>query len=88
MRKIATLATLAAALAGCVTTGSSHNSGIRSIGSDTFMVSEISGFGNVVERAALFCASFGQTVQVTGNTSQMGLASGNQYAVITFRCVS
>lgn len=86
MRKIATLATLAAVLAGCVHT--TPGSGIRSIGPDTFMVSEMSGFGNVVERAAVFCASFGQTVQITGNTSQTGLASGNQYAVITFRCVS
>lgn len=86
MRNTLTLVALAAALAGCVTTSS--GAGIKSIGSDTFMVSEMSGFGNVVERAAVFCASFGQTVQVTSNTSQMGLASGDQYAVITFRCVS
>jgi len=86
MRKIAALATLAAALAGCVTT--SPSAGIRSLGPDTYMVSEMSGFGNVVERAAVFCSSLGQTVQVTGNTTQTGIASGDQYAVIMFRCVS
>lgn len=85
MRKIAALAATVA-LAGCVTT--SPSAGIRPLGGDTYMVSEMSGFGNVVERAAAFCSSFNQTVQVTGNTVQTGIASGNQYAVITFRCVS
>lgn len=85
MRKIAALvATIA--LAGCVTTG--PYDGVKSLGGDSYMVSEISGFGNVVERAAVFCSSFGQTMQITGNTMQTGIASGNQYAVITFRCVS
>lgn len=86
MHKTIAIAALGLALAGCVTT--SPGAGIKSIGSDTYMVSEMSGFGNVVERAAAFCASFGRSLDVTSNTSQTGLASGNQYAVITFRCVS
>lgn len=80
------IAALGLALAGCVTTGSSG--GIKPLGGDTYMVSEMSGFTNVVERAAVFCNSYGQTVEVTGNTTQQGLASGRDYAVLVFRCVS
>lgn len=85
MRNIAALAT-AAALAGCATVPS-PTEGIQSIGTDTFMVSEMSGFGNVAERAGQFCASFGQRIEIDGNTTEKGLYSGSDYAVLVFRCV-
>lgn len=84
MRKIVALAT-AVALAGCMTTGPAG--GVKSVGGNTYTISEMSGFGSVVDRAAVFCSSIGRTIEVQGNTTQTGLASGRQYAVLVFRCV-
>lgn len=81
------IATLAVALAGCATTGGAQSGGIKSLGGDTYTVSELSGFGSVVERAARFCVNMDQTIHVQGNTTQTGIASGRQYAVLVFRCV-
>lgn len=87
MKRNLMIATLALAFAGCATTAGTQSGGIRALGGDTYTVSELSGFGNVVERAARFCVNMDQTIQVQGNTTQTGLASGRQYAVLVFRCV-
>lgn len=83
MRNIC-IAAAALALGACATT--SPTSGIRSLGPNQFTVSEMSGFTSVAERAAAFCGSFGQRMQIEGSTTQKGLYSGSDYAVLVFSC--
>jgi hypothetical protein len=85
MRKIVMLVA-ALSLGACATI--TPQSGVRSLGGDTFMVSELSGFGSVIQRAASYCASIGQVVEVQATSENTGVASGRRYSEIVFRCVS
>lgn len=85
MKKLLLIAATAS-LGACVTMPSS--TGVRNLGNDTYMMSEMSGFGNVIERANRFCSDFGQSIDVRSSTTEKGLASGDDYAVIVFGCVS
>lgn len=65
----------------------SQNGAIRSIGNDTYTISEMGVFGgNAVEYAARHCASMGRVMQMQGSTTQKGLASGASYGVVVFTC--
>lgn len=83
------VALLAVALSGCATMDQSPSNGIKSIGNDTFMVSDNSGFfcGNTIERASAYCSSFGQVLEVEANTTEKNRWTGEDHAVLVFRCL-
>ena len=81
------VATVALALGACAFMPNTPAQGVRSLGNGLYSISEIAFFGgDVAGRAATFCSSFGQTMSIEGNTTQKGIASGDDYAVLVFRC--
>jgi hypothetical protein len=84
MRKLVTIA-VAASLGACAT--ASPSDGIRQLGKNQFSISEMHFLGgDVVGRAAAYCTSLGQRLQVEGDTTQTGAWSGNKYAMLIFSC--
>ena len=84
MKQIAYAAIAMCALTACATT---PGAGVKSLGNGTYSISEMDIMtGNVAEHAAAYCSSLGQKMKVEGNTTQRGLASGTNYAVLVFRC--
>ena len=89
MRKMCIAVSLAAlSLGACTTLPSNPSSGIRSIGPNLFVASEMDQMfgGSVVERAATFCNSFGQRMSMEGSSSETGVWSGNRFQSVVFTC--
>ena len=73
------------ATAGCATMGG--EGAVKSLGNDQYSISDMSVFGgSLPEHAARHCASLGKKMKVEGNTTQQGMASGNNYGVLIFSC--
>lgn len=74
-------------LGGCTTVPESPSAGIKSLGNDLFSISQrATPFGSPADRAANFCASFGQTMKIEGNSTEQTVWSDQVYSVLIFRC--
>ncbi len=84
---VPTLSLIAIGLAGCASMDPASNGAVKSLGGGQYSLSEMDILsGNVAEHAARFCSAQGKRLQVEGNTTQQGLASGSNYAVLIFSC--
>lgn len=87
MRKIVTLAALLG-LSACATTPNTPHAGVQALSDGSYLVREIDyPLASVAERAASYCGYFGQRVEVVASSTQYGLFTDRNHAVLTFRCV-
>lgn len=85
MRNMGIAAVAALALGACTTVSPADS--IRPIGDNLFSISEMHFFGgDVAGRAAAYCGSLGKRLQIEGDTTQKGMWSGDDYAVLVFSC--
>ena len=88
MKKIG-LVTVAFLSPGCASMDPASSGAVKILGNDQYSISEMGTFGgSLPEHAARYCANAGKKMRVDGNTTQKGLASGGDYAVLIFSCYS